>query len=326
MCWIVVNKAGKEPRWDYMDKAQVHNKDGYGLAWYENGFVNTYKTFDYERFKKIIKALTDFTLVIHLRHATKGEKSYDNIHPFYIPSGVMFHNGTMSSMKATTKESDSFLLAEALNKCDYTYIEEISPMVKLHIDDKINRLVFFEDSGKITIMNEELGINEEGNWYSNDYHLKDKGWCRGGYKKPTIDIDEDEEEYLLDLALDKKKHKVFVYGTLKKGYSNHRLLSNAVPLGKATSTVRWAMVGKSMPFPYLLNKDTKGEFVAGEVYLVDDKELAALDRLEGTPHHYRKDYITVQYQDLTIDRVNVYVKTTVSKDILCKPLIKEWSV
>ena len=67
MCWMYVKPAGKQTDFRKMDKAQKHNSDGYGVAWYENGFVNTYKTFDYKQFKGIVSALKHREIVVHLR-------------------------------------------------------------------------------------------------------------------------------------------------------------------------------------------------------------------------------------------------------------------
>ena len=299
MCWMMIKEAGRKIRFDYMDKAQKHNSDGYGVSWYEDGMVKTYKTFNYNTFKGIVRALKKYTIVVHLRYATKGSKEYDNIHPFDIPSGVMFHNGTMSRLGNSSK-SDSKELASIINECDYKYIEDIEPLIKPFINDKINRLVFFEDNGRITIMNRELGIEEDGTWYSNDYHLKDDGWCRTSYN------------YKKKVENNIKKHKVFVYGTLKRGYGNNKhYLSNATFLGKAMTKDRWSMIG-SRAFPYLLERDEEGYHIKGEVFAVSDSELRELDRLEGVPHHYRKETIKVNYSDdLSEDTVTVYVKTHV---------------
>lgn len=313
MCWMMVKEAGKKIPIDYMDKAQAHNEDGYGVSWYEGNMVQTYRTFDYDTFKRVVLALEDKSLVIHLRYATKGSKDYSNIHPFDIPSGVMFHNGTMNKVSTTGTASDSKSLANTITECDYNFIEDILPLIKHYVDDKINRLVFFEDNGMITIVNKHLGIEEDGIWYSNDYHLKDDKWCRFGSNKSSCSPIK-EEVYDLDIISDavseEPKHKVFVYGTLKRGYGNNRLLKEAVFLGTAQTKEKWAMISNySKTFPYLIEENEAGHNVQGEVYYVTDTELKSLDMLEGTPHHYRRNKITVEYKDdKTDEEVYVYVK------------------
>ena len=327
MCWMLVKQAGKQVDFKAMDKAQKHNSDGYGVAWYEDGFVKTYKTFNYSTFKGVVAALKQYTIVAHLRYATKGSKDFKNIHPFDVPSGVMFHNGTMYGL-GDKDMSDSQELANTISECDYKYIEDIAPLIKPYIDDKINRLVFFEDNGQVSIMNEDLGIIDDGVWYSNDYHEKDEGWCRGGkcktkttYASATVTVEKQAPS-----KYDEKKHKVFVYGTLKRGYGNNRLLTDATYLGTAKTQERWAMIGKGAAFPYLLEENEKGYHVQGEVYVVSDMELARLDNLEGYPYHYTKQELIVNYtDDLTPEEVTVYTKTQYRADYINQNvLIGNW--
>ena len=318
----MVKKAGAKIRFDYMDNAQKHNEDGYGVAWYEDGMVKTYKTFNYNTFKGVVAALRQYDIVVHLRNTTKGQTDYNSIHPFEIPSGVMFHNGTIFKF-GNTKQSDTAELASLITECDYKYVEDIMPLIQIHVKDKINRLVFFEDNGRITIVNQELGIIEDDTWYSNDYHLKDDGWCRNSYYSPTVVTKKKDEPKLYA----NRTHKVFVYGTLKRGYGNHRLLENAIYLGKAKTKDRWNMIGKTLPFPYLIERDdVNGKRVEGEVYLVSSTELQQLDRLEGVPTHYRKEDIDINYvDDLSEDNVTVYVKTLIDSGYVEKhELIQKW--
>ncbi len=324
ICWMLVKQAGKQVNFKNMDKAQEHNDDGYGVSWYEDDRVKTYKSFNYNTFKGVVAALKQHTIVVHLRYATRGLKDYNNIHPFEVPSGVMYHNGTMFGL-GDAITSDSQELADTISECDYKYIEDIAPLIKPYIDDKINRLVFFEDNGQITIMNENLGIidEEDGTWYSNTYHLKDEGWCRPGTKKTKK---EEKKKEMLELR-DLKRHKVFVYGTLKRGYSNHALLAKATYLGKAKTTLKWTMIGKGMSFPYVIEQhDELGMHVAGEVYVVDDMELAHLNRLEGVPYHYKVNRIKVNYTDtLEEETVTMYTKTHYTNNYTEKnTLIAEW--
>jgi len=322
MCWMTVKKAGNPVNEEYVDKAQKHNKDGYGVAWYENDYVQTYKTFDYEKFKGICKALEKHTLVIHLRHTTKGNNSYANIHPFEIPSGVMFHNGTMYKAPSTGVKSDSQGLADIISQCTYEEISDILPLIKPYVDDKINRLVFFEDSGEIIIINDELGIyDDNGDWYSNDYHLKDEGWCRSGYcnskKKEVAKVTS------LYVA------KVFVYGTLKKGGRNNKILGDSLFLGNAKTQLKWTMIGNGYSFPYVLENNHKlGGYIHGEAYHVTKETLGRLDMLEGTPTHYRRNQTGIVYDsDSSVATAIMYVKTNFNGEYTkSMQLITNWEV
>jgi gamma-glutamylcyclotransferase (GGCT)/AIG2-like uncharacterized protein YtfP len=76
-------------------------------------------------------------------------------------------------------------------------------------------------------------------------------------------------------------HRVFVYGTLKRGFANNHYLQEAKFIGPSVTVPRYRMLLSAVPifFPVLL-PDPDGRQVAGEVYHVDDETLAALDGLE----------------------------------------------
>lgn len=86
-------------------------------------------------------------------------------------------------------------------------------------------------------------------------------------------------------------NKLFVYGTLKKGHSNHaRFLSQAKYIGEGTTTRDiWALYDLGF-FPAM----TYGTMqVSGEVYEVTDYELGKIDMLEGAPDLYQRHKIIV---------------------------------
>ena len=82
---------------------------------------------------------------------------------------------------------------------------------------------------------------------------------------------------------------VFVYGTLKKGFGNHRLLENAHCLGEAYLP-RVIMLDLGA-YPAIIAGGKKE--VTGEVYQVDAETLARLDRLEGHPSFYERRQVKV---------------------------------
>ena len=82
------------------------------------------------------------------------------------------------------------------------------------------------------------------------------------------------------IAIDKRTNmtKVFVYGTLLSGFGNNRLLEGQPFLGPAKTKPEFTLVNVGS-FPGLVEGGKTA--ILGEVYEVDNKCLAQLDRLEG---------------------------------------------
>lgn len=79
-----------------------------------------------------------------------------------------------------------------------------------------------------------------------------------------------------------KNYKVFVYGTLKRGYRNHYLLEGKE--GKPAYAIGMDMYeGPGFPFA-----KEGGGIIKGELYEVERNTLERLDRLEGHPFFYRR--------------------------------------
>jgi gamma-glutamylcyclotransferase (GGCT)/AIG2-like uncharacterized protein YtfP len=87
--------------------------------------------------------------------------------------------------------------------------------------------------------------------------------------------------------------KVFVYGTLKKGHGNHRLLRNSEFLGRAVVHGQWQMADLGA-FPAVVDAASVGP-VFGEVYLIDAEVFASLDLLEGYPTFYTRTKVGTPY-------------------------------
>jgi len=90
------------------------------------------------------------------------------------------------------------------------------------------------------------------------------------------------------LALTPGRVRVFVYGTLKRGQSNHGLLINDKYIGADSITMKGRMVDLGA-FPGVIRNQRDEATIRGEVYEVDDDTLNGLDYLEGHPTFYRRD-------------------------------------
>lgn len=105
-----------------------------------------------------------------------------------------------------------------------------------------------------------------------------------------------------------------VYGTLRRGQRNHRLLEDAEYLGEGF--VRGALYavaaasGRSYPYPALVR--SRAGRTAVEVYrVVDDETLRRIDALEGydPAHEASSEYVRriIPVQAGPVDRAHVYV-------------------
>ena len=101
-------------------------------------------------------------------------------------------------------------------------------------------------------------------------------------------------------------HKVFVYGTLKKGHGNHErlLASNSKFIGNACTEPIFTMLHLG-GFPgIVLGGHTP---IKGELFEVDAETLARLDHLEGHPNFYQRVPVATTLEDGTLIPAEGYV-------------------
>jgi gamma-glutamylaminecyclotransferase len=85
-------------------------------------------------------------------------------------------------------------------------------------------------------------------------------------------------------------HRVFVYGTLLIGESNHQLIEGSRFIGPARTVLGYRLFDLG-PFPAMIAEGAGS--VAGEVFEVTSAVLEALDRLEGHPEWYQRTTIAL---------------------------------
>ena len=86
-----------------------------------------------------------------------------------------------------------------------------------------------------------------------------------------------------------KKNYVFTYGTLMKGERSHYYLNDVDYVCDAT--INGFRMFDLKSYPGIEHGDG---IVVGELYLVDDKTLASIDRLEGEGYLYIRKQVTVK--------------------------------
>jgi len=165
-----------------------------------------------------------------------------------------------------------------------SYIEKIERKIKsLHRDDTIPFSEAKVDGISTDTLRKVL------------HRLHDKGTIsivkRGYFKK---------EEPFSEL--------LFVYGSLKKGFDNHHLLSKyAKRLGKARTVKKFGMFEDSFGnYPYLI--PVPYAKIEGELYEITRKELMdKIDTFEGAPEYYERKRIEVKSHH-GVQRAYVYIQ------------------
>lgn len=132
--------------------------------------------------------------------------------------------------------------------------------------------------------------------------------------------------------------KVFVYGTLKRGFANCHLMQNG--LNGVTRFVTTGLTKEAFPLvigtdasiPFMLPLKGQGKQVHGEIYEVDNNVLRVLDELEGHPTWYKRTQCEITTTDKTtgieagdVILCSAYFLTDFSKEFLLLDFIGEYT-
>ena len=94
-------------------------------------------------------------------------------------------------------------------------------------------------------------------------------------------------------------HRVFVYGSLKRGFHNNRLLEESRFLGeRITSNETWTMYSLGA-FPGVIKSFHAGvcASISGDLYEVSDQTLTRLDMLESNGSFYKRELVPLHGED-----------------------------
>lgn len=102
---------------------------------------------------------------------------------------------------------------------------------------------------------------------------------------------------------------VFVYGTLKEGFGNHRLLQGCRLVSRFAELHGPFRMVSLQAFPGIIRDKKTHGIIYGEVYEVDEEVLHSLDILEGHPNFYTRTEYIINYadQDGIQDVASVYI-------------------
>jgi glutamine amidotransferase len=191
MCIAILNTKGVINK-DTLLTCWNNNPDGAGMIYTTNN--NELKIFkemnDFDRFyseyKKQRKVNKQSNFVLHFRIATSGKIDLNNCHPFKVNKNLAFvHNGMIDIIPMSSNVSDTFTFNEAIIKnlgSNFLYNEAIIRLIETYIG--YSKLVFLNNMNEATIINEELGMWDADNWYSNNtYQSKKEKYTKVTYQK-----------------------------------------------------------------------------------------------------------------------------------------------
>jgi len=175
MCLIITKTIHGKPDWQAADRAARRNPDGYGIAWPgKGGRPSILKSLDWKpiRAKGLALQAENKPFILHMRFATHGAVNKSNCHPFRIDAHglVMAHNGVITTLEVPQGMSDSRVLGKHLNESMpngfLSSPEEINYVTQIA---QSSRLSFMDVNGNLFFVNEDLGVWQDGVWYSQPY-------------------------------------------------------------------------------------------------------------------------------------------------------------
>lgn len=94
------------------------------------------------------------------------------------------------------------------------------------------------------------------------------------------------------------KHHVFVYGSLKRSFPNHHVISegdDSIFVMETSTSDSYDMISLGA-FPAVI-KERSWSKIKGEVYSVDDLTLEVMDLLENNGEFYKRELISVDFME-----------------------------
>lgn len=150
-----------------------NNSDGAGFMYAENNKLFVQKGYmTFEEFLAAYEPHKDRSMVLHFRIRTHGLTDATMTHPFVVDKDLAFaHNGIISGLGDQTHSDTWYFNEDIIKKLRARYSNFLSDDVICNlISSRIgaSKLVFMDNTGKITIINENLGEkSSDGIWFSN---------------------------------------------------------------------------------------------------------------------------------------------------------------
>jgi len=175
MCIAILSPENVVVPRSHLYQSFQRNSDGAGFMYAENDKLIIKKGFmDFDSFYEEFKPHQEKSAAIHFRITTHGATDEANTHPFQVGPNLGFiHNGVINAVDCSEDKSRSdtyhfntkFLSQFYKRDSRFIYKEHFKDVIKAYVGQ--SKLVFLNNKGHHTIVNEKAGVWEEGAWYSN---------------------------------------------------------------------------------------------------------------------------------------------------------------
>lgn len=221
MCIAIMSKEGVTIPKEHLEQSFRINDDGAGFMYAENDTLHVKKGFmDFNSFYEAYKPHEDKPIAVHFRITTHGDTDEANTHPFQVGNNLAFiHNGIINAVDRPDKtKSDTYWFNQKIlvpvYKRDSRFIfkEHFKELVREYIG--WSKLVFLNNKGHHTIINEDKGVWDEGVWYSNSSY------------KPRQVKQDNHPRQRISPVVEKKEPAVFALGSrVRVAYTHNTALN-----------------------------------------------------------------------------------------------------
>lgn len=169
MCVIIWAPDGSIPT-KHIINAMHHHQDGWGFAVVTGVKVSVYKTLHFREFFRAWYNRVAGPVLFHARTASHGKVTQSNCHPFKLKNHhlVVAHNGIIPGFGHATLSDTRDFLDKIIEPMSKWFLEEEGIRAAISAAIRASKMVFLDQDGKATIINEHLGTWFEGCWYSNN--------------------------------------------------------------------------------------------------------------------------------------------------------------
>jgi len=131
----------------------------------------------------------------------------------------------------------------------------------------------------------------------------------------------------LSITVMEKEYLVFVYGTLKKNEPNHeKYLSTSKFVTAACTIEKFPLViASKYNIPFAIDHAGSGKKIKGEIYMVNECSLAALDELENHPVLYERQLLEFEVENAPNQKAWIYLLKKFKPEMLHLPCYDSYS-